>query len=623
MQAASLSKIWRFDGNVSPENIDSSSYQDNECVESSKPNGLNVSERRELIHALSDQPEEASELLHSWSRNEIMKIICAEMGKERKYTGLAKPKLIENLLSLVSRPLGETSCSHPRNSRKKQKKTIGYIICCENLACRAALGSDDTFCRRCSCCICQKFDDNKDPSLWLTCDACGLSCHLECGLKQDRYGIGIGSDDLDGRFYCSYCGKDNDLLGCWRKQVKVAKETRRVDILCYRLSLGQKLLRGTRKYRNLLELMDEAVKKLEGDVGPLSGWAMKMARGIVNRLSSGAQVQKLCSLAMEALDKMVSPSESISRQGDKMSTRVEEIQAKSVTVRLDSEEPSSSLQNRITGFKMFCRKSKDEESSSSQVNSVVYLPETRSTIHGLEPETEFCLRVVSFNEEGELDESELRFSTLKDDGNEAGARQSPLTNSSSGLCSNPSLPEDESNNVCKSCSKENGNKDNVEHYSVGEVESELEAERPVKRKANKIDGRDSLMTPCKRDTFKGKQGVNKRSKSRTVSVNEKPEFHKAANGVRGKDLGHIVKTVRCLEEEGHIDKSFRERFLTWYSLRATDREVRVVKIFVETFMEDLSSLGQQLVDTFSERILSKNSSMPGLVTAGICLKLWH
>jgi len=102
---------------------------------------------------------------------------------------------------------------------------------------------------------------------------------------------------------------------CWRKQVKVAKETRRVDVLCYRLSLGQKLLRGTTKYRNLLELMDEAVKKLEGDVGPLSGWAMKMARGIVNRLSSGVHVQKLCSQAMETLDKVVSPSESVSGQG--------------------------------------------------------------------------------------------------------------------------------------------------------------------------------------------------------------------------------------------------------------------------------------------------------------------
>ncbi|KAF8093796.1 hypothetical protein N665_0377s0008 [Sinapis alba] len=480
-----------------------------------------------------------------------MKIICAEMGKERNYTGLTKPKLIENLLNLVSRPLGETSCPPDRkSSRKKQKTTTSYIICCDNLACRAALGSEDTFCRRCSCCVCQSFDDNKDPSLWIDCEGCGLSCHLECALKEDGCN--------DGRFHCVFCGKDNDLLGCWRKQVKVAKETRRVDVLCYRVSLGQKLLRGTRRYQNLLELMDEAVRKLEGDVGPLVSWERKMARGIVNRLSSGAQVQKLCSLAMEALDKMVSPlSESVSRQGDKMSVRVEEIQARSVTVRLDSEEPSSSLQNRIT-----------------------------------------C---------------------VKDDGDEAGNTQRLLTNSS-GLCSNPSLPEDESNNVRKSSCEENDNNDNIEHCSAGEVESELEDERlVVKRKVKEIVRRDLLVTPCKRDTFKGKQvGNTKRFKSRTMA-NKKPE----TNGVRDKELGHIVKTIRCLEQEGHIDKSFRERFLTWYSLRATHREVTVVKVFVETFMDDLSSLGQQLMDTFSECIQNKRSSSTGVVPAGVCLKLWH
>ncbi|CAH2069639.1 unnamed protein product [Thlaspi arvense] len=622
-----LSKIWRFDSNVGPENMDYSSLHGVECMESPKQNGFNVSERRELIHALSKQPEEASELLNSWSRNEIMKIICAEMGKERKYTGLTKPKLIENLLNLVSRPLGETSCSDRRNSRKKQK-TTSYIVCCENLACRAALGTEDSFCRRCSCCICQNFDDNKDPSLWLTCESCGLSCHLECALKQERYAIGCEDNEggrcLDGRFYCVFCGKDNDLLGCWRKQVKVAKETRRVDVLCYRVSLGQKLLRGTKRYRDLLELMDEAVEKLEGDVGPLSGWAMKMARGIVNRLSSGSQVQKLCSLAMEALDKVVSPSESVSRQGDKMSVRVEEVQARSVTVRLDSDEPSSSSssQNRITGFRLFCT---NEGECSSQVNCVVYLPETMSTIQGLEPETEFCLRVVAFNEESDLDESELRFSTSKDDGDEAGNRLSLLTNSNSGLCSNPSLPEDESNNVRKSsCYKANGDKNNTEHCSAGEVESELEDGRLVKRKGNNTEGRrDLLVTPCKRDTLKGKQGENRRSRGRrATTVNEKPEMN-AGNGVGGKDLGHIVKTIRCLEQDGHIDKSFRERFLTWYSLRATHREVRVVKAFVETFMEDLSSLGEQLVDTFSDCIRSKESSTAGVVPAGICLNLWH
>nr|AFP19438.1 VIN3-1 [Raphanus sativus] len=613
MQAASLSKNWRFDSTVGPEDIDPSSFQGIVCTDFPKKKGLSVSERRELIHALSNQPEEASELSNSWSRDEIMKIICAEMGKERKYTGLAKPKLIETLLKLVSRPLGETSpCPHrKRKSKKKRKTTASYIICCENIACRAALGTEDAFCRRCSCCVCQNFDEDKDPSLWLTCEACGLSCHLECALEQARYGIGCGDDEVeravDGRFYCVFCGKDNDLLGCWRQRVKVAKETQRVDVFCYRVSLGQKLLRGTRKYQYLLELMNEAVKKLESDVGPLS---MKMASGMVQRLSSGSQVQKLCSLAMEALDKMVSPPlASVSGQGDKLSVRVEEIQASSVTVvRLDSEEPSSSSQN-LTGFRLFCGKTKEDGECSSQVNCVVHQPETRSTIQALEPVTEFCPRVVAFNEEGDLDESELEFSTLKD---EAGNMQGLLTNSSTGLCSNPSLPEDASNNVLTSCCKENGDNDNAE----------VESERLVKRKVNEIEGREVLIiTPCRRDTYKGKQEGNKRSKPRTATVNEKPETNVAKGD---NDLGHIAKTIRCLEQEGHIDKSFRERFLTWYSLRATHREVRVVKLFVETFMDDLSSLGQQLVHTFSECMLSKRSSTTtGVVPGGICLKLWH
>lgn len=299
-----------------------------------------------------------------------------------------------------------------------------------------------------------------------------------------------------------------------------------------------------------------------------------------------------------------------------MSVRVEEIQARSVIVRLNSEEASSSLPTRITGFRLLCRKSKDEE-CFYQVNCVVYLPKTSSTILGLEPETEFCLRVVSFNEEGDLDESELRFSTLKDDRDEVGNQQSFLSNSNSGLCSNPSLPEDESNNIHKSCSKENGDKDNIEHCSAGEVESEIEDDRLVKRKVNS----DLLVTPCKRDTSKEKQGGNKRSKSRKATVNKKPKIN-LANGV-DKDLGRIVKMIIRLEQEGHIDKSFRERFLTWYSLRATHRKVRVVKLFVETFMDDLSSLGQQLVDTFSECLLSKRSSTTGVGPAEICLKLWH
>lgn len=85
-----------------------------------------------------------------------------------------------------------------------------------------------------------------------------------------------------------------------------AKDTRRVDILCYRVSLSQKLLNGTEKYRELYEFVHEAIEKLEAEVGPLTGLPVKMGRGIVNRLSTGPEVQKLCALAVESLDSMLS-----------------------------------------------------------------------------------------------------------------------------------------------------------------------------------------------------------------------------------------------------------------------------------------------------------------------------
>lgn len=97
-----------------------------------------------------------------------------------------------------------------------------------------------------------------------------------------------------------------NLCRSWRKQLLIARDTRRVDILCYRVSLCQKILSGTKQYQKLYDIVDEAVKKLEADVGPLTGLPVKIARGIVNRLSSGPEVQRLCSSAIESLDIILS-----------------------------------------------------------------------------------------------------------------------------------------------------------------------------------------------------------------------------------------------------------------------------------------------------------------------------
>lgn len=51
---------------------------------------------------------------------------------------------------------------------------------------------------------------------------------------------------------------------------------------------------------------NDAVKKLEAELGSLIGWPVKTARGIVYRLASGLEVQRLCATALESIDTMLS-----------------------------------------------------------------------------------------------------------------------------------------------------------------------------------------------------------------------------------------------------------------------------------------------------------------------------
>ena len=200
-----------------------------------------MEEKQELVYELSKWPEGAPELLQSWSRRELLEVICAAMGKERKYTGLPKSRMIEHLLRVVSEKKtghnDESAQSPPilpsaQSTLRRQRKTdnpsrlaidTSSSLYCQNVACRATLCSEDMFCKRCSCCICYKYDDNKDPSLWLDCiseppdlgDSCGMSCHLECAVKHERSGIPKNGNfgKLDGAFFCISCGKVNDLIG--------------------------------------------------------------------------------------------------------------------------------------------------------------------------------------------------------------------------------------------------------------------------------------------------------------------------------------------------------------------------------------------------------------------------
>nr|XP_043629171.1 VIN3-like protein 2 [Erigeron canadensis] len=618
-------------------------------LDPSKCSKLSMEEKRELVYEVSEWSKGAPELLQSWSRQEILQILCAEMGKERKYTGLTKLKIIEHLLKIVAEKRLhidddndimmnlDTSQSDHTTSTKRHRKSENpnrlnvaldhncgdsgenNVELCKNSACRAKLIQEGVFCKRCSCCICHQYDDNKDPSLWLICSSdppfqgtsCGMSCHLECVLKHDKSGIPKDGESrgLDGSFYCVSCGKVNDLIGCWRKQMIIARDTRRVDILCYRVSLSQKLLAGSIRYQKLDAVVNEVLEKLEADVGPLTGLPVKRARGIVNRLSSGQEVQKLCSSAIESLDSVL-PNTTL--DDPSISTPVVgfgDVFPTSIYVILGSKDQPFMENFRTNRYIMWHRKAEDKDYPTIPTCTLFAPSDTKFLLSDLAPSTQYILKVINYENTRELGSKEISFQTINDD------EQSPQTNSSS--LSDPLSIQDENNNIVnKHKDKEVAiNTDDVNinnNTSSNDTNSEKYSDPFVPSTSAKLP-----ITPCKAESIKDSNLARKRRR-KSSKINLDTVSDEELNESDDQDFGYYVKVIRLLECEGHIDTSFRKKFLTWYSLRASQQEVRVVKVFVDTLMDDPASLAGQLVDTFSDVITNKTCS-----SSGLCLKLFH
>ncbi|KAL9224580.1 hypothetical protein vseg_000601 [Gypsophila vaccaria] len=588
-------------------------------VDPVKCSKLNMEKRTEIVYELAKWSHGAAEVLQTWSRVDILQILCAEMGKERKYTGLTKLKIIEILLKVVSDKSSgdcpslvceqQSSPSDAQKSLKRPRKSenvsrliesasatnisalntdtdSGTATYCKNAACKARLNNEDVFCKRCTCCVCHKYDDNKDPSLWLTCssdppfpgDSCNMSCHLGCAIKHVRSGIARSRlvAKLDGDFYCVSCGKMNDLMRCWRKQLMVAKETRRVDILCYRISLSQKLLSRTQKYQKLSKIVNDAVRLLEAEVGTLSGGPATMGRGIVNRLSSGQEVQRLCASALESFDSIA--SDTPSPQDSRMTL------------------PNISSSNDITNMSSLSNPASVEDETTNI--TCCDLNETKTE---------------DYYESCKTQDKTVDPNSSSEPVNSTNVTQEPT----------PSDGSDEDHATGKPVSV-NGQSDDV-----------ISNDKLVKS-----CGPDTSLpiTPARNETYK--DGITRKRRSKSPRKGQDKDLSKEDNGggsskekhtetqdeecarndPAGSDLEYYVKTVRWLECEGYIDKSFRQKFLTWYSIRATPQESRIVKAFVDTLIEDPVSLSEQLVDTFGEIISSKRSSD---IPQGLCLKFWH
>ncbi|KAI7731672.1 hypothetical protein M8C21_005388, partial [Ambrosia artemisiifolia] len=552
-----------------------------------------MEEKRELVYEVSACSNGSPELLQSWSRQDILQILCAEMGKERKYTGLTKLKIIEHLLKIVSKKrsqedimmtsfesLGSEHKSAVKRARKSDHPNRVNVALdrecvdlvdndvefCKNVACRAKLVEDVAFCKRCSCCICHQYDENKDPSLWLTCgsdpsfhrDCCGMSCHLECAIKHEKSGIpkdGM-SRGLDGSFCCVSCGEVNDLLGCWRKQMTIARDTRRVDILCYRVSLTQKLLAGTLQYQKLHDIVNEAMQKLEADVGLLTGLPVKRARGIVNRLPSGREVQKLCAFAVESVDSVLSnPTFSDSSILTRI-VKFENVSPTSIFVILGTQDQPLTDDNVGTHrYIMWHRKAEDSDYPTKPTCSLFAQTGTKFLLSGLTPSTQYVLKVVHFESTRELGSKEIMFHTSNDN------EKSAPTNSSSQ--SNPSSVDDEHNNIV------NKQKDKEQAANTEVVNIFKNNEKDFNPFTPSTFAKLPI-TPCKSESVKD-LNLARKTQTKALKLNLDNASDNEPDGSDGQDFGYYVKVIRRLECEGHIDTGFRKKFLTWYSLRASQQ----------------------------------------------------
>ncbi|CAI0389885.1 unnamed protein product [Linum tenue] len=465
---------------------------------------------------------------------------------------------------------------------------------CKNAACRAVLSIDDSFCKRCSCCICHSFANE---------DSCGLSCHIECAFQHEKVGVVDHGQlmQLDGSYCCASCGKVSGIIESWKKQLTIAKDARRVDLLCYRIYLCYRLLDGTSRFKELHEPIKEAKAKLETEVGPLDGVSAKMARGIVSRLPIAADVHKLCTLATERADEWLGSASNVNsscREGSLPAACrffFEEVTASSVIIILI--EMSASSSDDIKGYKLWYTKSREETPPKEPI-SVFPKTQRRILISNLQPCTEYTFRIVSYTESGDLGHSEAKC----------------FTKSVEIFRKLPSSSSAAANGGTKDATTE-GSSD-LSGFRVRELGKIIRMAWAQERACSDgycCDAADS----AKPESTQHQRANEEVHDCDSTLINGSPFRPSRGSGSLDENFESCVKIIRWLECGGHIDQEFRLKLLTWFSLRSTEQERRVVHTFIRTMIDDPSSLAEQLIDSFSDIVSNKRPRN------GFCSKLWH
>lgn len=262
--------------------------------------------------------------------------------------------------------------------------------------------------------------------------------------------------------------------------------------------------------------------------------------------------------------------------------RFEEYSPTSVVVVLEYDDH---LIKGFAGCHLWHRKS-SMKNYPEKPSFIVLRPEKRFLVGDLDPSTEYFCKVSLFKNTGNFGVWQAKWIT-------------PVSDRSSPEASNECLKDENAEVATIHSYVESMNSNNNKlPLSPTDISKNKDKEPPlVKRRVS-----FSPSTPCKCDVTGGEPslGCEKRKEE--------------------SDYEYSVRVIKWLERKGHIDECFRVRFLTWFSLKATMQERRVVTVFVDVMIDDPPSLAGQLVHTFMDEICCEQKPLHG---NGLCTRFWH
>lgn len=236
------------------------------------------------------------------------------------------------------------------------------------------------------------------------------------------------------------------------------------------------------------------------------------------------------------------------------------------------------LFNNFLGCRLWHRKA-DEKDYPDQPSFIVLRPEKKFAIADLQPATEYLCKVSLFSNTETLGVWEAKWVT-------------------------PAL-YDSSVALEKQTGEENTVTGQILSHAESTNSSDIKGDHPVNPSSNGINkNQNKGLYPPPRSMETGsliKEAVSPLTPSKSNGIRKAPSFE-CTKRMEESDYEYSVRAIKWLEHEGHIDEEFRVKFLTWFSLKATMQERKVVRVYVDTFIDDPSSLAKQLIHTFVEEI---------------------